>query len=85
MTLFLSLLKDSKQLQTSFWADRSIRATLPRHEPSKDGSMTRGSRHCMLPFLLVQISTALLPHPIPSAELCRVTDFPYIARFGSMG
>lgn len=64
MTLFLSLLKDSEQLQTSFWADRSIRATLPRHQPSKDGSMTRGSRHYMLPFLLVQTSTAVLSHPI---------------------
>lgn len=60
----LSLLKDSKELQTSFWAARSIGATLPRHQPSKDGSTTRSSRHRMLPFLPVQTSTAVLSHPI---------------------
>lgn len=65
MPLSLSLLKVSEQLQPSFEVARSIRATLPRHQPGKDCSVTRGSRHCLLLFLPAQTSTAILSHPTP--------------------
>lgn len=80
MPLSLPLLKVSEQLQLSFWVARSTGATLQRRQPSKECSMTRGSRHRVPLFLPVQTSTAVPSHPTAAAELCRAVDFPYTAR-----
>ena len=80
MPLSLSLLKVSEQLQPSFWVARSIDAALPGHQPSKDCSVTRGSRCRTLLSLPVQTSRTIPSHPTPAAEPCRAGDFPYAAQ-----